>query len=191
MKHFLPVAATATLCACATTPSSSPQDMFFDRLAAQCGRAFEGRVASPPVEADRDFAGKRIVMHVRDCSPEEIRIPVSVGEDRSRTWVFTRGGREGALTLKHDHRHSDGSPDAVTNYGGTATAAGTPARQEFPADDFSRDLFVRENIPVSVANVWAAEIHPGETFAYELRRPGRFFRLEFDLSRPLPGPPAS
>jgi hypothetical protein len=33
------------------------------------------------------------------------------------------------------------------------------------------------------------EIHPGRTFAYELRRPNRHFRVEFDLSRPVPAPP--
>jgi hypothetical protein len=34
-------------------------------------------------------------------------------------------------------------------------------------------------------NVWAMEVHPARMFAYELRRPGRFFRVEFDLSRPV------
>jgi len=36
-----------------------------------------------------------------------------------------------------------------------------------------------------VTNVWAVEVHPGKTYAYELRRPNRFFRVEFDLSKPL------
>jgi hypothetical protein len=50
-------------------------------------------------------------------------------------------------------------------------------------------LFVRENIPQSVTNVWAVEVQPGRTFAYELRRPGRHFRVEFDLTRPVAPPP--
>jgi hypothetical protein len=33
------------------------------------------------------------------------------------------------------------------------------------------------------------EVHPGGTFAYELRRPQRFFRVDFDLTRPVAAPP--
>ena len=175
------------LAACATTPATTPQDRFFARLSALCGKAFEGRVASPAVEADRDFAGKRLVMHVRDCSRDEIRIPFHVGDDRSRTWVVTRTAS--GLRLKHDHRHEDGSEDALSQYGGDTVAAGTAERQEFPADAFSKDLFVRENRAVSVPNVWAMEVHPADMVAYELRRPGRFFRVEFDLTRPVAAPP--
>jgi hypothetical protein len=34
------------------------------------------------------------------------------------------------------------------------------------------------------------EVEAGRLFAYELRRPGRFFRVEFDLARPAAPPPA-
>lgn len=188
MKH-VSLLACAALAGCATaTLADDPQTQYFDRLSALCGKAFEGRIASPPVEADASFAGKRLVMHVRDCSAEVIRIPFHVGEDRSRTWVVTRTGT--GLRLKHDHRHADGSEDALTQYGGDTAGEGTDSRQEFPADRFSKDMFVRGNIPRSVPNVWAMEIGPGRTFAYELRRPGRFFRVEFDLARPI-APPAA
>lgn len=186
MKKAFP--ALLLLAGCATTSTSgNPQDQFFSRLAALCGRAFEGRIASPPVEADASFAGKRLVMHVRSCSANEIRIPFHVGENRSRTWVITR--TSAGLRLKHDHRHEDGSEDKLTQYGGDTAIQGTPERQEFPADAFSRDMFVRQNSAQSVPNVWAMEVHPGRMFAYELRRPGRFFRVEFDLSRPVAPPP--
>ncbi len=179
--------ATAALAACATTPRADPQDAFFAALSGLCGRAFEGRVVSPPVEADRAFAGQRLVMHVRACTDSEIRIPFQVGEDRSRTWVISRTAS--GLRLKHDHRHEDGSEDVLTQYGGDTVAPGTAQRQEFPADSFSRELFVRRNIAVSTANVWAVEVEPGRMFAYELRRPNRHFRVEFDLARPVTPPP--
>jgi hypothetical protein len=51
-------------------------------------------------------------------------------------------------------------------------------------------LFERNNIPQSVANVWAVEVHPGRTFVYELQRPNRHFRVEFDLTAPIAAPPA-
>ena len=176
--------------ACAAVPPTSvtPQDRFFQNLRPLCGKAFEGRIASPPVEADASFAGKRLVMHVRSCSEGEIRIPFHVGEDRSRTWVITR--TSSGLRLKHDHRHEDGTEDRLTQYGGDTVNQGTPERQEFPADTFSKDLFVRQNSSQSVPNVWAMDVHPGRIFAYELRRPGRFFRVEFDLTRPVAAPPA-
>jgi hypothetical protein len=177
----------ALLAGCATADrAEAPRDRFFDNLASLCGKAFEGRIASPPVEADSAFAGKRLVMHVRGCTGDEIRIPFHVGEDRSRTWVVTRTGA--GLRLKHYHRHSDGSEDKLTQYGGDSAGEGAATRQEFPADEYSRALFTRENIPASTANVWAMESGSG-AFAYELRRPGRFFRVEFDLTRPVAPPP--
>jgi hypothetical protein len=186
MRIAVPLAAAA-LAGCATPAlEETPRDLFLANLAGLCGKAFEGRIASPPVEADAAFAGKRLVMHVRGCSSDEIRIPFHVGEDRSRTWVISRTGA--GLRLKHDHRHSDGSEDKLTKYGGDTMGEGTARRQEFPADDFSKALFVRENIPASTANVWAMEAD-GRVFAYELRRPGRFFRVEFDLGRPVSPPP--
>lgn len=180
--------AAILLAGCAAAPARhDPQAAFFERLSGLCGQAFEGRIASPRVEADASFAGKRLVMHVRECGEDEIRVPFHVGGDRSRIWVVTRTGT--GLRLKHDHRHEDGSADKLTQYGGDTVSEGTAGRQEFPADAFSKDMFVRENIPVSTANVWAMEVEPGRLFAYELRRPGRFFRVDFDLSRPVAAPP--
>jgi hypothetical protein len=186
MKLRHPLFASLALPGCATPVSEPAQDSFFERLTILCGKAYEGRVTSPPVEADAAMASQRLVMHVRDCSADTVRIPFHVGDNRSRTWVVTRTAR--GLGLKHDHRHEDGSEDKLTQYGGDAVTAGTAARQEFPADQFSRDMFVRESTPQSAANVWAMEVH-SQLFAYELRRPNRFFRVEFDLTRPVALPP--
>ena len=41
----------------------------------------------------------------------------------------------------------------------------------------------------TTTNVWALEVEPGAIFAYELRRPNRHFRVEFDLTRPVTPPP--
>jgi hypothetical protein len=124
-------------------------------------------------------------MHVRECSPDEIRIPFHVGDDRSRTWVLTRTPE--GLRLKHDHRHADGSEDAVTQYGGDTRDGGTAEWQEFAADAHTALL-----IPAASTNVWTVEVVPGDLFAYALRREGtdRRFRVEFDLTRPVPAPPA-
>lgn len=186
MRSFI-LAAALLLAGCVTIPPPDPKPQFFARLAGLCGQAFEGRIVSPPVEADRDFASKRMVMHVRQCTADAIRIPFHVGDDRSRTWVITRTAT--GLRLKHDHRNEDGSEDNITQYGGDTVDAGTAARQSFPADAFTKDLLVREGNRAGVDNVWAVEVEPGRLFAYELRRPNRFFRVEFDLSRPVAPPP--
>ena len=114
-----------------------------------------------------------------------------VGDDRSRTWVIT--STAAGLRLKHDHRHRDGSSDALTMYGGDSRGQGTAVRQEFPADAASIALFTAQGRGVSNTNVWAVEVGDA-VFAYELRRPPgpaeRFFRVEFDLSRPVAAPPA-
>ena len=175
---------------CAAAPSPpTPADAFLARLAGHCGKAYEGRVVTTD-PADRDFAGKRLVMHVRSCRPGEIRVPFHVGDDRSRTWILTRTAA--GLRLKHDHRHADGTSDMLTMYGGETAAPGTAERQEFPVDSDSIALFNREQRQVSTTNVWAMEVGDRH-FAYELRRPpipgGRFFRVEFDLTRPVAPPP--
>lgn len=181
------LAAALVLVACAAAPEpASPQDAFFANLSTLCGQSFAGRVVTTDA-ADASFASQPLVMQVRECSATEIRIPFHVGENRSRTWVITR--TDAGLRLKHDHRHEDGSEDTLTQYGGDTANEGSATRQEFPADEFSRNLFVTNNIPQSVTNVWAVEAHPGRMFAYELRRPNRHFRVEFDLTQPVSAPP--
>jgi hypothetical protein len=183
----LALLAALLLSACAVVPrSDGPQILFWQRLWALCGQSYAGRVVSND-PADREMAASRLVMHVSTCTPDAVRIAFHVGGDRSRTWVISRTAR--GLRLKHDHRHRDGSEDARSQYGGDTVGAGSARRQEFPADAFSRALFVRENIPASAANVWAVEIAPGRGFAYALDRDGRHFRVEFDLTRRVAPPP--
>lgn len=174
----------------ATTTTAAPADLFLERLRAHCGQAFAGRVLvdTPAPTGDDPFGQRALVMHVRECNDGEIRIPFHVGEDRSRTWILTRTA--GGLRLKHDHRHEDGSQDALTMYGGESSTAGTAGRQEFPVDAESQALFDREGRSVSNTNVWAMEIEPGRSFVYGLSRPGRLFRVEFDLTAPVEAPPA-
>lgn len=177
----------------AASRAAAPADAFLAALASECGKAFAGRiVANEPATGQPDaFEGKALIMHVRGCDKpaEELRVPFHVGDDHSRTWVITR--TDGGLRLKHDHRHSDGSEDVQTLYGGDSVAAGTAIRQEFPVDAYSIELFEREGLQQSTSNSWAMEIEPGKRFLYELSRPsGRLFQVEFDLSQPVALPPA-
>lgn len=176
----------------ANSDATALADAFLAAIAQQCGKAFAGRiVANTPAPAAPDaFEGKALVMHVRGCGDpqRELRIPFHVGDDRSRTWLLTRTGT--GLRLKHDHRHADGTPDALTMYGGDTAAAGNARRQEFPVDAESIALFERQDAKASVTNTWAMEIEPGKRFVYELSRPGgRLFRVEFDLTAPVEAPP--
>jgi hypothetical protein len=161
-----------------------------NNIAQYCGKSYAGRVVAnrPPVDND-PFEGQELIMHVRECSDNEIRIPFHVGNDHSRTWILTR--TDAGLRLKHDHRHDDGSDDEVTMYGGDTASAGTSMRQEFPVDQFSIDMFNRGGMTASLTNVWAMEIHPGMHFYYELARTesNRLFRVEFDLTREVATPP--
>ncbi len=170
--------------------AASPQDAFMAELAALCGKAFEGRIAAKVGggPGPDPFEGKTLTMHVRECAPGVVRVPFHVGDDRSRTWVFTRTGA--GLRLKHDHRHQDGAPDDMTLYGGDTAEPGTAERQSFPADVASKEMFIKGGIPQSADNVWVVGLVPGKTYSYALTRPGREFRVEFDLTRPVEPPPA-
>lgn len=170
-------------------PSLAPAQQFLSAVSVLCGQAFSGRIVlNEPAQPADPFAGQTLIMHVRTCESARVLVPFHVGSDRSRTWVLSVTGDR--LRLKHDHRHEDGSEDVLTQYGGDSVIAGSSTRQEFPVDDFSKALFTRENRAVSNTNIWAMEIHPGRMFAYELTRPGRTFRVEFNLTAPVPAPPA-
>ena len=163
--------------------SGNEQHAFWASLQTLCGQAFAGTLVemSPP---DTSFVGKEFVMHVRQCEDSVVRIPFFVGEDRSRTWVISRTAA--GLRLKHDHRHEDGTEDEITQYGGDTFEPGSTTRQEFAADAHTASL-----IPAAATNVWTLEIQPDRSLAYALRREGtdRRFRVEFDLTRPIPAPP--
>ena len=184
---FLILLVLLTACAKPTsTKTLTASDIFFNKLSSYCGKAFAGKLTIFNESDKKSFSGAA-VMHVRSCSDNEIRIPFHVGEDRSRTWVITK--TDTGLRLKHDHRHQDGSEDKLTQYGGDTVTAGSATRQEFPADAFSKALFERDGMKVSMENTWAVEVADNNIFAYELRRPNRHFRVEFDLSRPVKLPP--
>jgi len=168
--------------ACVERRSLAPVDELWSRLAALCGKAYQGTVVQAPA-GDTTFANRSLVMHVRECNDSSVLVPFHVGDNRSRTWVLTRTAR--GIRLKHDHRHEDGMPDSITQYGGDSRLVVTPARVEFPADSQTREL-----IPAAAANVWTVEIDTAH-FVYALRREGtdRRFRIEFDLTRPVSAPP--
>lgn len=129
---------------------SQSQTAFFRNIKKLCGETFEG-VTQFPQNPDHPLVGKKLVITIDSCTDREIRIPFQVGEDKSRTWLLTID--EKGLLLKHDHRHTDGSPDEVTMYGGWAFGDGTAYRQRFPADSHTRKL-----IPEAATNLWMIEI---------------------------------
>jgi hypothetical protein len=158
--------------------SAVVRQMFLENLGRRCGRTFEGATEYPP-DPDHPMAGKRLLLTVGPCSTSEVRVSFQVGEDLSRTWVLTRGSE--GLLLKHDHRHADGTPDEVTDYGGWATADGSATRQRFAADEHTARL-----IPEAATNVWTLELDPAASqLVYALERHGQpRYRASFRL---LPG----
>ncbi|MEP0263515.1 hypothetical protein [Dokdonia sp.] len=166
----------------ATAQNATEVDQFWASLQSLCNTSYQGTLELP--ENDPQFAGKSLVMHVRSCSDTEIKIPFFVGDDRSRTWVLTK--KEGRITLKHDHRHKDGSEDEITMYGGTTTNSGQSSLQVFPADPHTQSI-----IPAASSNVWWITVDKTK-FTYNLRRLGteRIFTVSFDLSTPIKNPEA-
>ncbi len=175
--------------ACSAPSAPAPEALFFERVSTLCnGEGYAGQLVSTDA-VDADFKTANIRMGPARCDGTTIHIPFAVDDNRSRTWVITR--TVDGVRLKHDHRHQDGTADIVTNYGGDSSASGTSGAQDFPADDETKALFIQEDIEVSITNTWRVEIDPGATFTYQMSRPERLFRLEFDLSQPVEPPPPS
>ena len=93
------------------------------------------------------------------------------------------------MQLKHDHRQKNGDDDKSTMYGGHTNDAGWAQAQSFPADQYSKELFVSSGIPQSTGNTWHMYIYP-EKFTYRLTRAGREFRVDFDLTNAITPPAA-
>lgn len=166
--------------------SIASHDSFFDSIRALCGKAFAGKITVDN-QPSSSMADKPLVMHVRRCTDDVLHIPFHVGDNASRTWIITNTGS--GLSLKHDHRHEDGSHSESTMYGGHTLDAGWPQVQSFPADAYSKALFAKSGIPQSSSNIWQIFIYP-ETFTYRLIREGREFRVDFDLTQSIPLPAA-
>jgi hypothetical protein len=133
-----------------TQNNHESQTAFFENLRRQCGKTFTGETDFP-TNADHPMVGKKLTITIGPCTAKEIRVPFQVGDDKSRTWLLTLD--EKGLLLKHDHRHADGTPDAITMYGGWAAPSGTSLRQQFPADPDTKKL-----IPEASTNVWVIEL---------------------------------
>lgn len=138
-------------------------DEFFSGLSDLCGTTYVGEMTYP-TDGQDSFKGKQLVAEFAECNAEQILIPFHVGSDKSRTWVISK--TDGTLSLKHDHRHKDGTPDEVSNYGGNADDNGTALSQSFPADDFTQQL-----IPEAATNVWTLSLSDDSSqLTYHLER---------------------
>jgi len=157
-----------------TAPVLSAQDAYWANLQALCESAAPGELLqAPDTQIDPDAS---LVVHFWECGEEEIRFPLHVDDNRSRTWVFIR--HEDSLELRHDHRNPDGTEESNTWYGASTVAEGTATRQDF--------VTVREEM----TSGWRVEIHPGERYEYGTARNGEFrHHLVFDLTTPVELPP--
>ncbi len=169
------------------TDSPAPFEAFWENLQAHCGDAYSGGLTLEPPRDDMLTGNEDLIVHFRECGAEELRLPFHIedeetGEwDRSRTWVFIRLGD--GLELRHDHREPDGSEAEATWYGGRTMDAGTANRQDF--------LSVERTEESGYERGWRVEVVPGERYTYGTTRRGEWsWRVDFDLRRSVPPPPA-
>jgi len=150
-------------------------DVFMEQLAALKGVPFTGH-AVYQIDPGPPWEGARLHAVVRDVSAGEIRVPFTVDQDRSRTWIFSR--RADGLHLLHDHRYPDGTPHDLTDYGGYArggSVVGGVIRISFPADAYTASV-----LPEASTNIWTFLLDPvAGTLVYDLQRHERpRFRAE-------------
>lgn len=180
MKNFFLVIVFLTTNSLFAFSQSTAKNDFWNKISAHCGKSFEGKITSPG--KNEGFDGKKLVMHVKGCEENVLKIPFMVGDDRSRTWVLTN--EADGILLKHDHRLESGVPDSVTQYGGKSTNTGTAKMQFFPADQETCDL-----LGYACFNVWWITIDE-KSFTYNLKRIGsdRLFTVTFDLTKTVENP---
>jgi hypothetical protein len=157
-----------------TVPVSAERPSLFDHLQGLEGESFRGSMTFPE-DPDHEM-NKPMNIEIIRVTDDELRIPLQVGEDRSRTWVLTRSDQ--GVLLKHDHRHEDGTAHEVTNYGGMSPPLGLGSLLIFPAD---QDTAVM--LPAASTNVWTLRLTPdGRSLVYYLERESKpRFEATFDL----------
>lgn len=150
---------------------------FFRELQSKKGKTFYGKaIYMLDTTKANDFWGKELSFTITKLNGE-LRMPFNVGENKSRTWILRK--TKGRLELKHDHRHEDGKPDSISNYGGMSDPEnGTKYIQYFPADEFTAKL-----IPAAAGNRWILQFSPDmKKFYYILERDKVLrFKAEFQL----------
>ena len=154
--------ALLTIDGVARTPAAD----FFEELETLCGSRFVGEMTFP-LEGQDSFKDKILVAEIAECAEKQLKIPFSVGDDKSRTWIVSR--IDAGLRLKHKHLLKDGTVDPVSNYGGDTLEPGTILSQSFPADDYTKAL-----IPEAASNVWTLSLSEDlTTLTYHLERHGK------------------
>lgn len=146
----------------------------FETLAELEGQSFVGAMTFP--EQPDHPMNQIMKIEVQKTTTGELRIPLQVGDDRSRTWVLSR--TESGIQLKHEHRHADGHLDATTNYGGCDNSPKLGNLLIFPADQETAEL-----LPEASSNVWSLRLSPdGRTLTYYLERHARpRFEAQFKI----------
>lgn len=179
-RLLLIIALVAPLLAPAQGKNGAQQ--FFDNLKKLCGKSYEGYVTE--IAGNEDFLNKRLIMHVRSCEGDSVKIAFHVGDNKSRSWILVLDSNR--VALKHDHRNINGTEDRISRYGGKSTNEGTANMQCFPADQATFDL-----VNYAASNIWWITIDENY-FTYNLKRIGtdRAFAVTFDLRQTVKNPPA-
>jgi len=89
MKSFVSVLFAAYLSiVCATAANAADtRDQFMTRLHSMCGQGFEGGLTYA-IDPKNPFVEKKMSTEIV-CTSTDVRMPVLVGKDRSRNWIFT------------------------------------------------------------------------------------------------------
>ncbi|WP_444996528.1 hypothetical protein [Aliikangiella sp. IMCC44359] len=156
--------------------ADNTQSIFFEHLTQLCGQSYNGKTVFPDTTQSQ-FFGKKLTIHISHCEKNTLKIPLQVGNDKSRTWVIAKTSK--GLLLKHDHRHPDGTPDKITMYGGYSNNQGTELAQSFIADKETYQM-----MPEAKTNVWTLSFNQTKTeLTYYLERHSKArFKAIFNLT---------
>ncbi len=167
----------------------SNQDKFFNQIKALCGKAFSGGIVQDTSNS-MAYRGKKFILHIRDCSDTQIKMPLHIDDNSSRILILTKRDTKSGVSIKlqHDHRHQDGTSDDLTLYGGSTTDSGTVHIQDFPESAESIELTKAHAPTRTWPSVWSIHLS-SDDIVYQVVRPGRTIQTKFKLSNTVANPP--
>ena len=174
----------ASLMGISAITTGSDQDIFFDSIRAHCGNAFSGSVEDS--SNSTAYNGRKFVLHIRDCSDSQIKMPLHIDDNSSRILVLSK--TDGGIQLQHDHRHADGSSEALTLYGGDSSADSTDKVTHFPESAESIAITKAHAPTRTYPSVWSI-ILGADDITYQVVRPGRTIKSKFKFADQVDHPP--
>lgn len=165
-------------CKPAIIPSHS--ESFLENFHHFCKKEFKGSIVYPAGN-DAPFKGQLIKVKVIHISPNEIQLPITIGNKIYRILHLKKDAN--GVWLQHENKKPDGTQAEISLYGGKAINSDKPFLMVFQADAYTKALLGSER-----NSSWLLAFSNDKQILTYIAQSDGFLdlQLDFDLTTPVP-----